>query len=213
MSQILPWFTMIQRNMQEMNAQNQNKTQNTLTENERQVAQQAIHGFPSSVPFCDRQTSAVLELCVFLYVSSSCNKGSHTFLSVAPTLSSLSPGEPRLLLSSSLSKLNNHEEKNITCGEFAPFPFASHYPNSALILYHHYPPANDRVGARLSLPTYNTTHTTRKLQSLPSVWHSACVPGLPTSKWMRYGADVSHLPLVQAQPAMLQGREGLAGGP
>lgn len=26
---------------------------------------------------------------------------------------------------------------------------------------------------------------------------------------MRYGVDVSHLPLVQAQPAMLQGREAL----
>lgn len=127
---------------------------------------------------------------------------------LAPTLSSLSPGEPRLLLSSSLSKLNNHEEKNITCGEFAPFSFASHYPNSVLILYHCYPPTNDRVGARLSLTTHNTTHTQHKLQSLPSVCHSACVPGLPTSKWICYGADVSHLPLVQAQPAML-----LAGGP
>lgn len=78
-------FTMIQRNTQEMNVQKHNKTQNTLPESEMQVAQQAIHGFPSTLPFCDRQTSAVLELCVFLYVSSYCNKGSHTFLSGSHT--------------------------------------------------------------------------------------------------------------------------------
>lgn len=92
---------------------------------------------------------------------------------LAPTLSSLSSGEPRLLLSSSLSKLNNHEEKNITCGEFAPFSFASHYPNSALILYHYYPPTNDRVEGRLSLTTYNTTHTTQA--AIPSQCLALCM--------------------------------------
>lgn len=68
-----------------------------------------------------------------------------------------------LFLSSFLSKLNNHEEENITCGKSTPFSFASYYPNSSLILYHCYPPTNDRVQAILSLTT-----------SLPKTHNRSC---------------------------------------
>lgn len=67
------------------------------------------------------------------------------------TFCPLSTVELWLLLSSSVSKLNNHEEKNITCRKFTPFSFASYYPNSSLILYHYYPPTNDRVEAIVPL--------------------------------------------------------------
>lgn len=129
------------------------------------MAQQAIHASPSlccsviHTPARSRRRgfSRVFLLTAVTVLTPSC---------LAPTLRALSPGEPQLLLSSSLSKLNNHEEKNITCGEFTPFSFASYYPNSSLILYHHYPPTNDRVEARMSLTTYNTTQAVSPPQCL-----------------------------------------------
>lgn len=81
------------------------------------------------------------------------------------TFCPLSTVELWLLLSSSVSKLNKHEGKNITCGKFTPFFFASYYPNSSLILYHYYPPTNDRVEAtaplNTSLPKNRTQHKTQ----------------------------------------------------
>lgn len=105
-----------------------------------------------------------------------------------------------LFLSSSLSKLNNHEEENITCGKSTPFSFASYYPNSSLILYHCYPPTNDRVQAILSLTT-----------SLPKTHNRSCYAS-PASSPLHLclrcsrckallgggrGVDVVHLPLDQ----------------
>lgn len=96
-------FTMIQRNIQEMNVQKQNKTQNTLTENERQVAQQASMVSP---PPCLSVTDKPVQSwsCVFSCMCLVTAIKALTPSCLAPTLSSLSPGEPRLLLSSSLSK-------------------------------------------------------------------------------------------------------------
>lgn len=164
MAQIFPWscfyhpFTMIQRNIQEMNIQKQNTKY-------PHWKWDAGDNRPSMVfpPLCLSVTDKPARSwsCVFSCMCLVTAIKPLTPSCLAPTLSSLSPGEPRLLRSSSLSKLNNHEEKNITCGGFAPFSFASHYPNSALILYHYYRPTNDRLAARLSPTTYNTTHTTQ----------------------------------------------------
>lgn len=90
---------------------------------------------------------------------------------LVPTFSPLSTAEPWLLLSSSVSKLNNHEEKNITCGKFTPFFVASYYPNSSLILYHHYPPTNDRVEATVSQHFSAKKENKTKHGTLtPSLW-------------------------------------------
>lgn len=176
MSQIFPWscfycpFTMIQRSIQEI----QNKTQHKIP-SLKTGCRWHNRPFMVSPPLCLPVTDkpAWSRSCVFSCMCLVTAVKALTPSCLAPTLRSVSPGEPRLLLSSSLSKLNNHEEKNITCGEFAPFSFASHYPNSALILYHYYPPTNDRVGARLSLTTYNTTHTTQA--AIPSQCLALCL--------------------------------------
>lgn len=90
------------------------------------------------------------------------------------TFCPLSTVEPWLLLSSSVSKFNNHEKKNITCGKFIPFSFASYYPNSPLILYHYYPPANDRVGVTVPL---NTPLTKHKMHPKPNCNSSSRLSG------------------------------------
>lgn len=102
--------------------------------------------------------------CIFLYVSVNVIKAI-TPSCLVLTFCPLSMVELWLLLSSSVSKLNNQEEKNITCGKFTPFSFASYYPNSSLILYHYYPPTNDRVEAiaplNTSLPKNKTQQKTQ----------------------------------------------------
>lgn len=148
-----------------------------------QAAQRATPSFYFTLPFWDRHTSTFLEV-VFFYVFPVNVTEALTPSCLAPTLSPLSSEEPWLFLLSSLSKLNNHEEKNITCGKSTPFSFASHYPNSSLILYHYYPPTNDRVQAIVSLttslPKNNTTGAAIPPRGLalcicpwdaPDVWH------------------------------------------
>lgn len=63
------------------------------------------------------------------------------------------------------------KRKTLLVEECSPFSFASHYPNSSLILYHYYPPTNDRVQAIVSLttslPGNNTTGAAIPPQGLP----------------------------------------------
>lgn len=121
----------------------------TDIENEMQVAQRPSLAFPS-LGFSVTDTPACSWSPVFSCTPLVPAIKALTPSCLAPTLSPLSAEEPRLFLSSSFSKLNNHKEKNITGGELTPFSFASYYPNSSLILYHYYPPTNDRVEARVS---------------------------------------------------------------
>lgn len=86
-SQILPFscFTTHSPGSKETRKTWTSKTKNTLKMRCR-WHNRAIYGFPFTLHFCGTQTvSTFLESCVFLYVSSYCSNGSHTFLSGSHT--------------------------------------------------------------------------------------------------------------------------------
>jgi hypothetical protein len=154
----------------------------------------------------------------------------HTPSCLVPTFGPLSTVEPWLLLSSSVSKLNNHEEKNITYGKFTPFSFASYYPNSPLIFYCYYPPTNDRVEAIVSLNTSlpKNQNTTWNCNSFLVSCLGCCQrcfffsPGWATSEdwagtgvtseWVCYGLYVVHPLMVSVLEAWSPQCEMLRGG-